>query len=164
MAADARPFLEPVAQMMPTEQQLQAIAEQTVLKIDRALKTGDFDALYDSLSDRWKYRGADPRRGSLAKFDMENREGRITVTVLKQKLQPFLDLKVDLSTVKGKKILQQPPAFITSGGTLVLCGVFDGYVFLGTEPPAPRKLKFQFHYVKEANSWRLNTYGMELVE
>ncbi len=160
MALEAKPFLEPVSQTMPSPEQLRMLVEETVLKFDACVKGRDFTPFYNFVSNRWKYRGSDPSRTSSKNVDFENREQRLTVTALTLQFQRFLDLRVDLSPVKGKPLLLDEPVFITSGGVLTLKGAFDTFVFIGTEPPTPRKLKFQLQYVLEANSWRV--FGISL--
>jgi len=181
MSLESHSFLEPViAHQMPTEEQLRSLVESTILKFDASVKAGNFQAFYDFVSDRWKYRGAKPEtvvdvapamtlgnRGKFSVFgstqtkDDHNRDERLTVTALALEFQGFIDRRVDLSPVKGKKLLLDSPAFITSGGILTMSGSMDTFVFVGvTDPPTPLRLRFNLQYVMESNAWRV--FGISL--
>jgi hypothetical protein len=163
LAIEAKPFLEPVRTVIPTEDQLRILVEETILKFNACIKAGDFKSFYDFVSNRWKFRGVDPARGT-KNIDFNNTDQRLTVTALNLQFRRFLELHVDLSPVKGKALILDKPAFITSAGVLTLDGTFDTFVFIGTEPPTPRKLKFQLQYVMEANSWRVFGISLSLPE
>ncbi len=165
MALDAKTFLEPVmALVIPTEEQLRTLAEETILKFDASIKAGDFKGFYNFVSERWRFRGKDPGREGMSKIDLDNRDDRLTVTALTNRFGKFIELHADLSPIKGRKMILEQPAFITSAGVLTLNGSFEGQVFLGTEPPTPRHLKFQLQYVMESTSWRVFGISLSMVE
>jgi hypothetical protein len=155
---------EPNALAIPTEAQLRQLAEGTLLLFNEAIQNGgDFSALYTAASDRWKYRGRDPREltygGSdptlLAKQDPYNNENRLTAAALHNAFAAAVEAKVDLTPITGKKLILSQPARVNSDGVLNLSGTFDAAVFQASMPGNPRKLEFALEYVHEAAQWKL---------
>lgn len=160
----AMDILEPNALAVPSEPQLRQLAEDTLLLFNEAIqKDGDFSALYAAASDRWKYRGRDPRDltygGSdparLAKADPENKDNRLTVGALRNAFAAAVEAKVDLSPIKGKKLILSTPARVSSDGVLNVNGTFDTPVYQASVPGQQRKLEFALEYVNEAAKWKL---------
>jgi hypothetical protein len=156
-------FLEPVATALPTERQLQQLVEKTLMDFQDAITKNDFRDFFAAVSDRWKYRGKDPRllnytgtaRDRIEESDPTNKAQRLTVEALRANFAPFAEAKVDLTPIKGKPMVLASPAHITSDGVLTLAGTYNEFVFQGGFPPQPRKLKFKLEYVMEGSSWRL---------
>lgn len=164
VAARAVDLLEPSAIELPPESQLRQLAESTLMLFNEAIQNGgDFSALYAAASDRWKYRGRDPRDlaygGSdparLAKLDPYNNENRLTTAALQNAFAPAVEAKVDLTPIKGTKMLLSEPARVNSDGVLNLKGTFDATVYQASVPGRPRKLDFSLEYVCEASQWKL---------
>lgn len=161
-------LLEPVASAMPTERQLQQLVERTLTDFQGAIETNDFRDFHASVSDRWKYRGKDPRllnyTGTdprrIEESDPMNRAQRLTVEALKSNFQPFVQANVNLKPVFGKTATFTSPPHITSDGVLTLQGTYSDFVFQGGFPSQPRRLKFKLEYVLEGSSWRL--FGITL--
>ena len=162
--ARALEILEPNAPDVPAEPQLRQIAEDTLLLFNDAIQSGgDFAALYAAASDRWKYRGRDPRElayaGSdparIAKRDPENRDNRLTLTAFRTAFASHVQAKVDLAPIRGKKMILSEPARVNSDGVLNLSGTFDATVYQPGIPGSPRKLEFALEYVREAAQWKL---------
>ena len=163
-----RAFVEPVDTAMPSDRQLQQLVETTLIDFHEAIQADEFAGFFATVSDRWKYRGKDPRALNYAgtdprrlqESDPMNRSQRLTVEALKREFHPFVAAKVDLSPIKGKKLILDPPAYITSDGVLTLQGHYKEFVFQGGFPAQPRRLSFKLEYVFEGSSWKL--FGITL--
>jgi hypothetical protein len=164
IGARAMEILEPNAVEIPAEPQLRQLAEDTLLLFNEAIQNGgDFSPLYAAASDRWKFRGRDPRElaygGSdpsrLAKLDPYNNENRLTAAALRNAFAAAIEAKVDLSPIKGKKIILSEPARVNSDGVLNVNGTFDSPVYQANMPGQNRKVEFGLEYVREAAQWKL---------
>lgn len=160
----ATEILEPIAPALPSESQLQRLAEDTLILFNEAIQNGgDFTALYDEASDRWKYRGKDPRelnyRGSdpsrKQEVDPFNDENRLTAAALHRAFEAAVAAKIDISPLKGTKMILSESARINSDGVLRLAGTFDCVVTQGGDAKLPRKLDFLLEYVFESSRWKL---------
>ena len=158
-ALRATEVLEPIALAVPSDSQLQRLAEDTLLTFNDAIQNdGDFSALYADASDRWKYRGKDPRELSLrgkVPIDPFNDENRLTASALHRAFDSAIQAKIDISPLKGTKMILSEPARINSDGVLRLAGTFDCVVTQGGEAKLPRKLDFLLEYVFESSKWKL---------
>jgi len=157
-------FLEPSSLLVPEEREMRRIVEATLLKFNEALQNGgDFSALYEDASDRWKYRGRDP--GELAsaginprrsrEADPFNHENRLTSAALRNAFEAAVRAKVDLSPIKGAKMKLRESARINSDGVLNVSGSFDCPVFHADQPDKPNTLHFALEYFMEASKWKL---------
>jgi hypothetical protein len=171
-AERTKAIVDPVTTAMPTARQLQQLVEKTLMDFNESIKTGNFDDFFAQVSDRWKYRGKDPRAlgyagtdpRRLEESDPENKAGRLTVSALRAAFAPFVAAKVDLSPLKGKTMVLEEPAHITSDAVLTMKGYYDEYVFEPGFPPQPRRLTFKLEYVFEGSSWRLFGITAHLVK
>lgn len=164
IATRAVEILEPNAAVVPSETQLRQLAEDTLLLFNEAIQNGgDFSSLYAAASDRWKYRGRDPRElaygGSdparIAVIDPLNTENRLTKTALRRAFAAATDAKVDLSPIRGAKLILIDPARVNSDGVLLLHGTFDATVHQANMPGLPRRAVFSLEYVHESAWWKL---------
>ena len=165
VACRATEFLEPSAVALPSELQLQRLVEDTLLLFNDAIQNGgDFSALYADASDRWKYRGKDPRELSTIRgrdpsraqvVDPFNDENRLTASALHRAFEAAVVAKIDISPLKGTKMILSEPARINSDGILRLAGTFDCVVTQGGDAKLPRKLDFLLEYVFESSRWKL---------
>lgn len=164
VAIRATEFLEPIALTVPSESQLHRLAEDTLMLFNDAIQNGgDFSALYADSSDRWKYRGRDPRdlayrgtdRSRTQEVDPFNDENRLTAAALHRAFEVAVAAKIDISALKGTKMLLADPARINSEGVLQLKGTFDCAVTQGGDAKLPRKLNFVLEYVFESSQWKL---------
>jgi hypothetical protein len=157
-------FLEPSSLMIPEERELRALVDDTLVKFNEAiLNGGDFTALYEAASDRWKFRGREP--GELAygganpfnskQVDPFNNENRLTVAALRNAFSAAIQAKVDLSPTQGAKMTLTEPVRINSDGVLNLKGAFDCDVFQAGQPTKPNRVQFALEYVMEASKWKL---------
>ena len=162
--ARAVEILEPNAADIPPEPQLRQLAEDTLLLWNEAIQNGgDFSALYAAASDRWKFRGRDPRDltygGSdparLKALDPDNNDNRLTIAALQNAFAAAAQAKVDISPIKGKKMILSEPARVNSDGVLILNGTFDASVFQASMPGRPRRVEFNLEFVREAAQWKL---------
>ena len=164
LSARAVEILEPNATGIPPEAQLRQLAEDTLMLFNEAIQNGgDFSGLYAAASDRWKYRGRDPRElaygGSdparIAKLDPFNNENRLTAAALHNAFAAAVEARVDISPIRGKKMILAEPARVSSDGVLILNGTFDANVVQASMPGRPRKVQFMLEYVSEAGRWKL---------
>ncbi len=147
-------ILEPNAPGVPDEPQLRQLAEDTLMLFNEAIQNGgDFSALYAAASDRWKFRGREPRE--LSKFDPENKDNRLTLTALRTAFASHLLARVDLTPIRGKKMILSEPARVNSDGVLNFGGTFDAILDQASAPRSPRKVEFSLEYVREAAHWKL---------
>ena len=156
---------------IPPESQLRQLVEDTLLLFNDAIQNGgDFTALYASASDRWKLRGrtreeieyvgSDPVR--IAKSDPENRDDRLTLGAMRTAFAAHIQAKVDLSPIKGKKMILSSPPRLNSDGVLSLNGTFDANVIQASDPDRPRRVEFSLEYVREAGWWKLISLTVNL--
>lgn len=149
-------ILEPIAAAMPSESQLRQMVEDTLLKFNEALRNGgDFTAFYEDASDRWKFRGRDPQELQRRDTDPMNNENRLTAAALSRAFEAAVKAGVDLSAIRGRKLILNAPPRITSDGVLNLAGNFDVSVAQTNMPGVPRKLEFSLEYVRELARWKL---------
>ena len=161
-------FMEPVATAIPNERQLQQLVEKTLMDFQDAISRNEFSDFFATVSDRWKYRGKDPRllnytgtdRRRIEDSDPTNTAQRITVEALRANFQPFVVAKVNLEPIKGKPMTLTSPPAVSSDGVLALAGAYKEFVFQGGFPAQPRTLQFKLEYVFEGSSWRL--FGITL--
>ena len=157
-------ILEPNAPDIPTEPQLRQLVEDTLLLFNEAIQNGgDFSALYSAASDRWKFRGrkkedleyvgSNPAR--IEKTDPQNRDDRLTIGALRNAFAAYIEAKVDLSPIKGRKMILSSPARVNSDGVLNLSGTFDAAIFQASAPGHPRRVQFKLEYVRETGWWKL---------
>ncbi len=164
----AMEIVEPSAITIPAEPQLRQLAEDTLMRFNEAIQNGgDFSTLYAAASDRWKYRGRDPKElardiaysGSdperRAKQDPFNNDNRLTLAALNNAFAATVAAQVDLSPIKGKRMLLSEPARVNSDGVLNLNGTFDAIVFQATAPGRARRVEFKLEYVSEQSRWKL---------
>jgi hypothetical protein len=163
-SARAMEIMEPNAPGIPPEQHLRQLAEATLMLFNEAIQNGgDFSPMYAAASDRWKYRGRDPREltygGSdpsrIAKLDPYNTENRLTTTALRNAFAAAVEARVDLSPIRGTRLLLSEAARVNSDGVLTVKGTFDASVYQASSPGVPRKLDFSLEYVNEAGQWKL---------
>lgn len=155
-------FGDPYARALPSEKELQAMVEKVLLDFDDAVKRNDFSALYESASDRWKFRGKDARvltyNGKdpkmLAKADPENKARRLTIAALDHAFHAFVEASADISRIKGEKMILDEPATLSTDRVLNVKGRYDTFVFQGGASPKPCKLSFSLEFVREGSAWR----------
>ena len=151
----ATEITEPVAHSIPTESKLRQLAEDTLLKFNEGLRNGgDFSEFYAAASDRWKYRGRDPKALRLGD-DLKNDETRLTLRALSRAFVTHVKAGVDLSPIKGRKMILSDPARINSDGVLLLAGTFDTLLSQGLSPGSLGKLQFSLEYVLENSQWKV---------
>ncbi len=159
----AKAFTDAVARAIPTERQLQQLAERTLLDFNSALAKGDFTDFHAGTSERWRFRGKDPRAliyagrdpKKLEASDPENHSQRLTVGALDRAFRPFIEAKVDLSTITAAKLIFDEPPALNTNAVLNLRGHLDGVVFLQGFPPTPNKMTFHLEFVMEGAKWLL---------
>ena len=163
-AKGAASFTLPVAPVVPTNAQLEKIVEEVLLKLDAAIKADDFKDFVEFVSDRWKFRGKDPKdieyfgtnANRLKNSDIDNKDRRLTSAELKRDYQELIKLHTDLSPIKGKKVIWSDVPAMTTDGVLETKGTFENtYCFINTDPPIPKLLSFQINFVFESATWKV---------
>ncbi len=162
-AEGAKSLTDAMTKTLPTEHQLQQLAERTLLAFNDALVKGDFSDFHAGTSERWRFRGKGSRAlnysGREAKklddSDPENRAERLTVGALDRAFRGFIEAKVDLSTVTAAKLIFDEPPAMNTNAVLNLRGHLDGVVFQNGFPPIPNKLSFNLEFVMEGAKWML---------
>lgn len=168
-----RMFTEPVSTALPTPEQMQEIVEEALLEFNKAVKAADFQSLLDFVSERWKFRGKEPKivnyTGSdpdlIKQSDVNNTANRITKFRLEREFAPFVQNKVDLGSIKGKKMTLVEPAAMSTEGVLELRGRYDTFVFAAPDPdspPIPKKMTFKLEFVLEGAKWKLFGISIDL--
>ncbi len=155
-------FGDPFDRALPSEKELQKMVEKVLLDFDDAVKRNDFSYLYASASDRWKFRGKDPRiltyTGKepklIEKADPENKARRLTINALDHAFHAFVEVSSDISRIKGEKMIFDEPATLSTDRVLTVKGRYDTFVFQGGAAPKPCKLSFSLEFVREGSSWK----------
>lgn len=148
--AATRSFTEAVDREVPTERLIRILVEKTLLDFNAAIKAGNFDEFFKTISDRWKYRGMTQRELEL---DLANLRNRISVTQLNHAFKGFIDARVDISAVKDAEMKLNEPARITSDGVLLVEGYFT---------TSPTRVLFKLEYFFEGGRWRLFGLSVDL--
>ena len=74
---------------------------------------------------------------------------------MRRGFEAVIQAKIDISPLKGTKMILAEPARINSEGVLRLAGTFDCVVTQGGGSRLPRKLDFLLEYVFESSRWKL---------
>ncbi len=162
-AERSKAFLEPIATPIPPERQVALLVKRSLLDFNTAVKSADFKAFRESVSDRWKYRGKDPQAlnyagtesRSVEDSDPMNKARRITVSALEMTFRPFVEAKVDLSPIADAKMKLDEPLRVNSEGVLIVTGTFDCDVFIGAPAALATRVTFRLEYVFESSTWKL---------
>lgn len=155
-------FGDPYDRALPSEKELQKMVEEVLLTFDDAVKRNDFSDLYAIVSDRWKFRGKDPRILSytgkdpkmLEKADPENKARRLTIAALDYAFHAFVEASADISRIKGEKMILDEPVTLSTDRVLTVKGRYDTFVFQGGAAPKPCKLSFTLEFVREGSAWK----------
>lgn len=161
----SRTFMEPVAAIIPSQDQLEKLVETALLKLDEGIKKDDFTDFVAFVSDRWRFRGREPEEvrflGSEPLMprdaDLHNHDGRVTKSQLSREYRPFIQAKVDLTPIRGKKMIFSQPPVLNTDGVLEIAGTYDEstFCFVGNDPPIPKRLTFQVNFVLESADWKV---------
>jgi len=162
----SRTYTEPVALPIPTESQLQRLADTAITEFNTALQKNDFTDFLKTTAERWRnrgkteetlnYRGSDPRKQ--AEADPENREGRLTADSIRNEFHQFVEQKIDFSPVLGKTIVFEKAPELSSEGVLSLKGHYADYFFRTIQVggvPEPYVLSFRIEFFYENAVWKL---------
>lgn len=143
-------FTESVNREIPTERLLRKLVEKTLLDFSAAIKVGNFDEFFLTISDRWKYRGMTIREIEL---DLANDRNRISAAQLNHAFKPFIEARADLSAITDAEMKLNEPARITSDGVLLAEGYFT---------TSPTRVLFKLEYYFEGGHWRLFGLSVDL--
>lgn len=143
-------FTEPVNREIPTERILRTLIEKTLLDFSAAIKVGNFEEFFLTISDRWKFRGMTIREIEL---DLANDRNRISVVQLNHAFKPFIEARADLSAITAAEMKLNEPARITSDGVLLTEGYFATSL---------TRVLFKLEYYFESGNWRLFGLSVDL--
>lgn len=139
----SRAFTEPVSMEPPTERLTRSMVEKTLLDFNEAIRARSFDAFFETISDRWKYRGMTQKE---IDKDFANVANRITIPMLNTAFKPFIDSGADISIITKSEMKFYEPPRINSDGVLLTSGEF---LF------EKARLVFKLEYYFEGGRWRL---------
>jgi hypothetical protein len=114
------------AAVVPAEDTLISMANTSNLQLGRAVNADDFGAFYSSISKTW--------------------QGQTTPDALKEIFKSFIDQKIDLTILEGKKPEFIEKATIDESGRLILKGFY---------PLTTAKVNFTLKYIREDQQWKL---------
>jgi len=118
--------VSPQSPAFPTEAELIAMTDHSILMLGRAINTADFQSFYSECSNVW--------------------QKQTTPDALKEVFKSFLDQKIDLTMARGiKPEFGEKPA-IDSNGVLIVKGLY---------PVQQSRLNFTFKYIQETGLWKL---------
>ena len=115
-----------LASRLPRGGEVERLVSQTLLDFNHAIKTKNFTAFHDSLSQRWKKQS--------------------TPSSLQAAFQEFIDKKIDIASIKDHKPEVVPPQHLTGDNTLQLKGQYQ---------TAPSPVGFELEYANEKGDWKL---------
>jgi len=115
-----------LASRLPRGGEVERLISQTLLDFNHAVKTKNFTAFHDSLSERWKRQS--------------------TPSSLQEAFKEFVDKKIDIASIKDHKPQIAPPQRLTSDDTLQLKGRYE-------DTPSP--IGFELEYANEKGDWKL---------
>ncbi|MBV9658013.1 MAG: hypothetical protein JO295_07875 [Verrucomicrobia bacterium] len=110
---------------LPKPEELNALTEKTMLDVDKALETGDFNALYATLSPSW--------------------QKQTTVEKLTAGFQGLVANKIRLDKVKGMTPVFEPAPVLEPSGVLMTQGYYA---------TAPYRIRFTARYYNDAGPWK----------
>ncbi len=139
LVGKAPSFTDAVSQPVPPEAELRQLVRGTLLSFNEAITTNSFDAFYDSVSVAWQ----------TGKFTQG--QGQLTKGQLQREFQPFVEKKVDISSIKSVEPVWTAPVAVGTDGLLVLAGYF---------PTEPYRVHFSLKYIYELPSWKL--FGIDV--
>jgi hypothetical protein len=132
-------------QPMPAPKKIDALVHQTMARFNTAIQLGDFHTFYGTLSQQWK----DGQRLS------GQQAAGVTVNMLKNHFQPFIDKKIDLSMLAGLQPIYDQPPRINEDGLLQLVGHFNAPAY---------QVNFSFDYAYELPWWKLFGINVSLTK
>jgi hypothetical protein len=148
--ASSKAFTEPVSMEPPTERLVRKMVEKTLSDFNEGIKAGDFSEFFNTVSDRWKFRGMTKRE---IEQDLANVANRITIPSLNTAFKSFIDAKVDISGITKAEMKLVEPARINSDGVLLAEGEFS---------TSPTRVIFRLEYFFEGGRWKLFGLSVDL--
>jgi hypothetical protein len=118
--------MDVLASKVPRGGEVERLISQTLLDFNHAVKTKNFTAFHESLSERWKKQS--------------------TPGSLQAAFQEFVDKKIDIASIKDHKPQFVPPLQLTGDDTLQLKGRYE---------IAPSPVGFELEYANEKGDWKL---------
>jgi Domain of unknown function (DUF4864) len=114
------------AARIPRGGEVERLVSQSLLDFNQAVKSKNFTAFHDSLSERWKKQS--------------------TPSSLLKVFQEFIDKKIDIASIKDQRPQINPPQQLTSDNRLQLKGRYQA---------APSPIGFELEYANEKGDWKL---------
>jgi hypothetical protein len=138
------------------------MVNKVITDFNTAIQQDDFTDFFNSTAERWRYRGKSPevinnsQRGEDS--DPENRDQRLTKTNIRIAFAAFLEQKINLTPLLGKKILFDAKPVLSSEGVLNLEGRYEDYLFHPAQKGGvtePFVFSFKVEFFNENSSWKL---------
>jgi hypothetical protein len=121
-----------LASRPPRGGEVEQLIAQTLLAFNHAIKTKNFTAFHDSLSEAWKKQS--------------------TPSSLQASFQEFIDKKIDIAPIKGQKPQVDPPQQAVDN-TLQLKGRYQ---------TTPSPIGFELEYAHEKGDWKLQRIAIRV--
>ena len=115
-----------LASRLPRGGEVDRLISQTLLDFNQAIKSKNFTAFHDSLSEAWK--------------------NQSTPSSLLKSFEEFIDKSIDIASIRDHKPQVVPPQQLTSNNTLQLKGRYQ-------DTPSP--IGFELEYANEKGDWKL---------
>jgi hypothetical protein len=112
--------------LVPDDNVLRQLVNQTMRSFSQALQRNDFGPFYETISDKWK--------------------GQITTDALSRAFQPMIDQQTNFSNIQSVDPTFGAPPTIDQNGLLVAFGFY---------PTEPDQARFELRYIYEAPTWKL---------
>jgi len=116
---------------MPPEAEIRRLVRENLMHFNDAVATRSFDAFYDSVSAKW--------------------QDQLTKGQLQRAFQPFVDKKIDISSVATIEPAFESPPAVNSEGLLLVSGHY---------PTKPYRIVFTMRFFYELPEWKL--FGLDL--
>jgi hypothetical protein len=130
-AAEAGVSTEQRGKQLPSDEKSKALALDSLLAFNKAVQDKSFAGFHQQISRRW--------------------QDQITPDKLKEVFNQFIQMHLDISSIKGVEPVLSAAPEINSDGILVL----EGYY-----PTHPNKVYFRLKYIYEHPAWKL--FGIQV--
>ena len=118
---------------IPSDQDLQSLARETLLEFDRGIAAKDMTSFYNSISQLWQ------NQTSVNDFD--------------EAFRTFIVLELSIAGIAGVPAIFDPPRFVDKNALLNLSGYYS---------TTPSRVLFDLKYIYERPDWKLAEISLNL--
>ncbi len=111
---------------MPHEQEIRALATETLLQFNDAIQQRSFEDFYEGVARAW--------------------QRQLTLGMLTRTFQGFIDQRTNLFAIKDTEAVLDPPPHLDSDGLLIVSGSY---------PTRPHRVRFSLKFYYEMPNWRV---------